>query len=137
MIVAVSPETVPAVLKLNACDGCGRNLLWITDEADMNNFFIVFPKTVEESLKLLEPVLTRREQTLIANTEESRLPELIPIFGRYIASEFRLPGNDPLVRSCRKVSEAEKLTSGDPVYVILWSLWKKLNASSKILKIIK
>jgi hypothetical protein len=103
----------------------------------MNHFFIVFPKTVDDAMALLEPVLTRPEKNRIANMDESRLIDLIPIFGPYILTEFRLPGNDLLLRSCINLSEKQNLGIKDPVLIILWALRKKLQSSHDVLRVVK
>ena len=102
----------------------------------MDSFFIVFPKNVDEALTKLAPVLTRSEKTRIVNMDEKDLAKLLPTFGVFIRSEFRLWGNDPLIEDCKKYAEKNGLSTDEPVMVIIWALWKSLQGSN-LLKIVK
>ncbi len=102
----------------------------------MDNFFIVFPKNIDEALAKLMPVLTRSEKTRIVNMDEKDLPKLLPTIGIFIRSDFRLWGNDPLIDDCRKFAKDNKLSTDEPVMVVIWALWKKLQ-DANLLKIVK
>ena len=102
----------------------------------MDNFFIVFPKNIDEVLELLLPVLTRSEKTKIANMDESQLASLLPSLGLFIRSEYRLWGNDPLIADCKKFAEKNGLATDEPVMVIIRALWENLQ-SAGLLKVVK
>ncbi len=102
----------------------------------MDNFFIVFPKTVDEALTKLLPVLTRREKTRIVNMPEKDLVLLKSSVGLFIHSEYKLWGNDPLINACKKFAAENSLTYDDPVMIIIWALWKNLQ-STTLLKVVK
>jgi hypothetical protein len=118
----------PLPYELQNCD-TGRS-------AFVDNFFIVFPKNVDEALTKLMPVLTRGEKTRIVNMDEKDLAKLLPTFGVFIRSEFRLWGNDPLIDDCGKFARENGLSTAEPVMVIIWALWKKLQ-DANLLKIVK
>jgi hypothetical protein len=102
----------------------------------MDKFFIVFPKTVDEALEKLIPVLTLKEKTKIVNMPEKDLAHLKTSLGFFIQSEFRLWGNDPLINACKKFASENNLLYGEPLMVIIWALWKKLQ-SANLLRVVK
>ena len=102
----------------------------------MDHFFIVFPKSVDEALEKLFPVLTRREKTKIVNMAEKDLYLLKSSIGIFIQSEFKLWGNDPLINACKSFAAEHRLLYDDPAMIIIWALWKRLQ-STNLLKIVK
>ncbi len=102
----------------------------------MDNFFIVFPKTVEEALEKLMPVLTLKEKTKIVNMAENDLFHLKASLGFFIYSEYRLWGNDPLINDCNKFASANNLIYDEALMIIIWALWKKLQ-STNLLRVVK
>jgi hypothetical protein len=102
----------------------------------MDNFFIVFPKTVDEALEKLIPVLTLKEKTKIVNMAEKDLFHLKTSLGFFIQSEYRLWGNDPLINDCKKIASENDLFYDESLMVIIWALWKKLQ-SENLLRVIK
>jgi hypothetical protein len=102
----------------------------------MDNFFIVFPKNIDEALEKLVPVLTRREKTKIVNMSEKDLGLLRNTIGLFIQSEFKLWGNDPLINACKVFATENELSYDDPVMVIIWALWEKLQTTN-LLKVVK
>lgn len=102
----------------------------------MDNFFIVFPKTVDEALEKLIPVLTLKEKTKIVNMAEKDLFHLKMSLGFFIQSEYRLWGNDPLISDCKKIASENDLSYDESLMVIIWALWKKLQ-SENLLRVIK
>jgi hypothetical protein len=102
----------------------------------MDKFFIVFPKTVDEALEKLLPVLTLKEKTIIVNMPEKDLFHLKTSLGFFIQSEYRLWGNDPLINACQKFASENNLPYDEPLMVIIWALWKKLQGVN-LLRVIK
>jgi hypothetical protein len=102
----------------------------------MDKFFIVFPKTVEEALEKLLPVLTLKEKTKIVNMPEKDLFHLKTSLGYFIQTEYRLWGNDPLIRACEKFASENNLPYDEPLMVIIWALWNKLQKAN-LLRVVK
>jgi hypothetical protein len=102
----------------------------------MDKFFIVFPKTVDEALEKLLPVLSVKEKTKIVNMPEKDLFQLKTSLGFFIQSEYRLWGNDPLIRACEKFASENNLPYDEPLMVIIWALWKKLQRAN-LLRVVK
>jgi hypothetical protein len=102
----------------------------------MDKFFIVFPKNIYEALEKLMPVLTLKEKTKIVNMPEKDLFQLKTSLGFFIQSEYRLWGNDPLIRSCKEFASKNNLSYDEPMMVIIWALWKKLQ-SENLLRVVK
>jgi len=102
----------------------------------MEKFFVVFPKTVDKAVEKLLPVLTLREKTKIVNMPEKDLHHLKSLLGFFIQSEFRLWGNDPLINACKTFAEENGLGYDEPLMVILWALWKKLQGAN-LLRVVK
>jgi hypothetical protein len=102
----------------------------------MDKFFIVFPKTVEEALEKLLPVLTLKEKTKIVNMPEKDLFHLKTSLGFFIQTEYRLWGNDPLIRACEKFASENNLPYDEPLMVIIWALWNKLQKAN-LLRVVK
>jgi hypothetical protein len=102
----------------------------------MDKFFIVFPKTVDEALEKLLPVLTLKEKTKIVNMPEKDLFHLKTSLGYFIQTEYRLWGNDPLIRACEKFASENNLPYDEPLMVIIWALWNKLQKAN-LLRVVK
>lgn len=102
----------------------------------MDSFFIVFPKTIDEALEKLMPVLTLKEKTKIVNMKEKDLYQLKSSLGFFIQSEYRLWGNDPLINACKNFASENNLSFDEPLMVIIWALWKKLQ-SANLLRVVK
>lgn len=97
--------------------------------------FIRLPRSVEEAVEVLMGKLTFQERTRIANMERKRLTALAPSLGTYIKNEFRMwKGNDPLIDDCRLLSDFEEEAPAD---VIIRELWKRLQNSDKVLRVVK
>ncbi len=103
----------------------------------MDNFFIVFPKNIDEALEKLVSVLTRREKTKIVNMSEKDLSLLGNTLGLFIRTEYKLWGNDPLIHSCRQYAAENELSyDDDPAMIIIRALWKKLQ-DNNLLRVVK
>lgn len=95
-----------------------------------------FPKTVEAAVEKLLEGMSFRDKTRVANMGPEKLVELHNAFGGPIQMEFRLPGNDPLMRSCAGLAGLSELTGDQASYVILKVLWEKLQTSN-VLRVVK
>lgn len=95
-----------------------------------------FPKTVEAAVDKLLEGMSFQDKTRVANMGPEKLVDLHRAFGGPIQTEFRLPGNDPLMRSCAEFAELSELSGEQASYVILKVLWAKLQTSN-VLKVVK
>ena len=98
--------------------------------------FKKFPKTVDAAADTLLEGMSFQDKTRIANMGPEKLLEFHRIYGGSIQMEFRLPGNDPLMKSCAEVAGLPGLTGDQASYVILKVLWAKLQTSN-VLKVVK
>ena len=73
---------------------------------------------------------------MIANMSEAKLIEFHKGYGNYIRTEFKLPGNDSLMESCRSYSELYGIGEIQASFIILKALQDKLQRS-KVLKVVK
>ncbi|MFW5635057.1 MAG: YpsA SLOG family protein [Thermodesulfobacteriota bacterium] len=97
--------------------------------------FISLPRSVTEAVEILLDKLTFQERSRIANMDRSRLASLSPSLGMYIKNEFRMwKGNDPLMDDCRLLSDFE---DEEPAAVIIRELWKHLQDSDQVLRVVK
>ena len=102
----------------------------------MNLFKEKFPPTVELAVDKILSDLSVRDRTKIANMNEKRLMEYHLIFGIFIKNEFRLWGNEPLLKSCCDVSGLSKVNPDQASYIILQELQKRINQGD-VLKVVK
>lgn len=93
------------------------------------------PQTVGQAVEILLSRLSFKEKTKIANMSENDLEKLSPSLGVYIKNEFRLwQGNEELKKSCREIS---KNPTEDPDSLIIKALWKNLQQSDRVLRVVK
>jgi len=102
----------------------------------MNLFKEKFPPTVELAVDKILSDLSVRDRTKIANMNEKKLIEFHLSFGIFIKNEFRLWGNEPLLKSCCDVSGLSKINPDQASYTILQELQKRINQGD-VLKVIK
>jgi len=102
----------------------------------MNLFKEKFPPTVELAVDRILSDLSVRDRTKIANMNEKKLIEFHISFGIFIKNEFRLWGNEPLLKSCCDVSGLSKTNPDQASYIILQELQKKINEGD-VLKVVK
>jgi hypothetical protein len=95
-----------------------------------------FPKTIDRAVDILMMDLSFRDKTRIANMSEANLIQFHTSYGNYIRTEFRLPGNDPLMQSCHSHAGLESMSGSQASFVILKSLQQKLRESN-VLRVIK
>lgn len=102
----------------------------------MNYFLDKFPPTVEKVVDQLVAEMTFADKTRLANMNEAALIKFHRSYGIFLRREFRLPGNDPLMRSCMSIAFLKTITPEQASFAILKELQKRLMADN-ILKVIK
>lgn len=102
----------------------------------MNYFLDKFPPTVAKVVDKLVQDMTFADQTRLANMNEAALIRFHDAYGIFLRNEFRLPGNDPLMKSCMFTASVTTITPEQASYVILRELQKRL-LSGNTLKVIK
>ena len=102
----------------------------------MNEIKNVFLKNIDDVVDRLILELSFKDKTKIANMSEVDLVKLNMSWGIYIRKEFRLEGNDPLLKSLKSYVGVSSMTPEQGSYIIIKELWEKLQ-NSHVLKIIK
>jgi hypothetical protein len=102
----------------------------------MSYFLEKFPPSVEKVVDKLEAEMTFADKARLANMNETALIRFHESYGRFLRTEFRLPGNDPLMQSCLSKSYLKIITPEQASFVILKELQKRLLAGSA-LKVVK
>jgi len=102
----------------------------------MNYFLDKFPPTVDEVVDKLVVDMTFADRTRLANMNEAALIRFHQSYGIFLRNEFRLPGNDPLMKSCMSTATVKTITPEQASYIILKELQKRLLAGNT-LKVIK
>lgn len=102
----------------------------------MDLFLEKFPPTVDLVVEKILADLPFKERTRIGNMSEAALIDFHESYGAFIRSNFRLPGNTPLMLSCQKLSGIEALSSLQASYIILKALQERLQ-EEHILKVVK
>ena len=102
----------------------------------MNEIKNVFLKNIDDVVDRLILELSFKDKTKIANMSEVDLVKLNMSWGIYIRKEFRLEGNDPLLKSLKSYSGVNIMTPEQASYIIIKELWEKLQ-NSHVLKIVK
>lgn len=102
----------------------------------MNYFLEKFPPSVEKAVDKLIMDMTFADKSRLANMSEPALIRFHHTYGLFLRNEFRLPGNDPLMRSCMSTAFMQVITPQQASYVILKELQVRLRAGHA-LKVIK
>jgi uncharacterized protein DUF6794 len=102
----------------------------------MDLFKEKFPPTVALAVDKILSDLSRIDRTKIANMDEKRLTTFHMSYGIFLKNEFRLWGNEPLLKSCCEISGLEKVNPDQASYIILKELQKKLR-DTEVLKVVK
>mgnify|MGYP001827825908 FL=1 len=102
----------------------------------MNLFKEKFPPTVELAVDKILLDLSVRDRSKIANMNKKKLIAFHLSFGIFIKNEFRLWGNEPLLKSCCEVSGLSKVNPDQASYIILQELQKRINQGD-VLKVVK
>lgn len=102
----------------------------------MSDFLKKFPPNVDKVVDKLEAEMTFADKTRLANLNETALIRFHQSYGRFLRTEFRLPGNDPLMQSCLDKSYLKTITPEQASFIILKELQKRLLAGNA-LKVVK
>ena len=102
----------------------------------MNYFFEKFPPSVDKAVDKLVADMTFADRTRLANMNEATLIKFHASYGIFMRTELRLPGNDPLMRSCMAESFMKTITPAQASFVILKAVQKRL-LEGHTLKVIK
>jgi hypothetical protein len=102
----------------------------------MNYFLDKFPPTVDKVVDKLAVDMTFADKTRLANMSEAALIRFHQSYGIFLRNEFRLPGNDPLMKSCMSTAYLKNDHAGTSLVCILKELQKRLLAGNT-LKVIK
>ncbi|MBW2297756.1 MAG: hypothetical protein JRF32_09135 [Deltaproteobacteria bacterium] len=102
----------------------------------MNTLSKKFPRTVETAVDKIMADISRRDQTRIANMNETKLVEFHINYGIYIKNELRLWSNEPLMEACKQMAGVTKLSPDQASYIILKELQERL-LQSDILRVVK
>lgn len=95
-----------------------------------------YPKTVGAAVDKLLEGMTFQDKSRVANMGPEKLVDLHRAFSGQIQIEFRLPGNDPLMKSCVEYAGLPELSGDQAAYIILKALWAKLQTLN-VLKVVK
>jgi hypothetical protein len=98
----------------------------------MNTFLDKFPPTVEKAVDKLAADMTFADKTRLANMNEDALVRFHRFYGIFVRNQFRLPGNEPLMKSCRSAAYLKRISPEQASYVILKELQKYLLAGNTL-----
>ncbi len=98
----------------------------------MNTFLDKFPPTVEKAVDKLAADMTFADKTRVANMNEDALVRFHRFYGIFVRNQFRLPGNEPLMKSCRSAAYLKSISPEQASYVILKELQKYLLAGNTL-----
>ena len=102
----------------------------------MDLFLEKFPPTVEQSVEKLIADMTFADKSRLANMNEAALIRFHDSYGIFLRNEFRLPGNEPLMKSCRDTGYLKTITPEQASYVIVKALQLRL-LKEHTLKLVK
>ncbi|ACN14722.1 hypothetical protein HRM2_16130 [Desulforapulum autotrophicum HRM2] len=87
-----------------------------------------FPRTVAAAIEILIDKLTAtpREKVKFANMSKSALVAYNKTIENYIVTEFRLPGNEPLMKSCALLANLSRIDIHQASYILLHAMQIKL-----------
>ena len=102
----------------------------------MDLFLEKYPPTVEQCVDKLIADMTFADKTRLANMNEAALIRFHDSYGVFLRSEFRLPGNDPLMKSCMAAAYMKTITPEQASYVIVKAIQERL-LQENTLKIVK
>jgi len=102
----------------------------------MNTLSKKFPRTIEAAVEKLLEDMSRRDQTRVANMNETKLVEFHINYGIYIKNELRLWSNEPLMEACKELAGVNRLSPDQASYIILKELQDKL-LQSDVLRVVK
>ena len=87
-----------------------------------------FPRTLAAAVEILIDKLTAttREKVKFANMPKSALVAYHKTIENYIVTEFRLPGNEPLMKSCALFAKLPQINNHQASYILLHAMQLKL-----------
>jgi hypothetical protein len=90
-------------------------------------------KTVSEAVDVLISVMSLKDRTRIASTDEGDLIDLHFSLGSYIRNEFGLwSGNEDLLNDCRQMSGITFMHPDDAAAFIIGELWERLSKTHRL-----
>ena len=102
----------------------------------MNTLSKKVPRTIDAAVEKILENMSRRDQTRVANMNETKLVEFHINYGIYIKNELRLWGNEPLMDACKQMAGVDRLSPDQASYIILKELQDKL-LQSDVLRVVK
>lgn len=102
----------------------------------MNTLSKKFPRKIDAAVEKILENMSRRDQTRVANMNETKLVEFHINYGIYIKNELRLWGNEPLMDACKQLAGVNRLSPDQASYIILKELQDKL-LQSDVLRVVK
>ena len=98
----------------------------------MDPFLDKFPPTVDQCVDKLIADMTFADKTRLANMNEAALVRFHRSYGIFLRNEFRLPGNDPLMKSCLEAAYLKIITPEQASFVILKALQHRLQQENTL-----
>ncbi|MDM8523755.1 putative molybdenum carrier protein [Desulfococcaceae bacterium HSG8] len=134
-------ETVFQLLLINAAMYDPLSLVALVDDETENTAteseeFSDIPKNIDQAADILLSRLSFKEKSKIANMEKKKLARLTSSLQVYIKNEFRLWEDDEEIMRTYRPDPGED-PDDHASLVIVRELWKKLQKSNKVLKVVK
>lgn len=101
----------------------------------MQRFLDRFPSSVDAVVEKLVVDMTFADKTRLANMSEAALVRFHRSYGVFLRTEFRLPGNTPLMKSCMALASTRQMTAEQASYVIVKELQKRLLAENTLRRV--
>jgi hypothetical protein len=99
--------------------------------------YISLPQDVDRAVSHMISKLSFKEKTKIANSTPQKQKAMVPSFATYIATEFRLGGNnDPLLEDCREKAGKPDMNFEEAAEFIFEKIYERLQ-EAKVLKVVK
>ena len=109
-----------------------RAIQILKDEENRSDTKPQQPETVNNAVERLISGLPLKDKTAIANMDEDELINLHFSLGLSIRNTFLHPRNEPLLESCRFLSQDKYLHWDQAPSVIIRELWKRLRETHKL-----
>jgi len=106
--------------------------IWRPQVIHMDPFLEKFPPTVEQCVDKLIADMNFADKTRMANMSDAALIRFHRSYGIFLRNEFRLPGNDPLMKSCLKAAYLKTITPEQASYVIVKALQHRLQQENTL-----
>ena len=102
----------------------------------MDSILSRFPNSVDKAVDLLIQDLSFKDKTKLANLSEKGMVQFHAQYGLFVRARFRVPGNDPLVKDCKRIAGLPALSPEQASYVIFKAMVEKVKTAG-VLKIVK